>query len=126
MLFSLSVLPITETCLFLESVNLNVDSLFSFYFIERCPVGKYYDDEAGLCRSCGHGFYQPSEGSFKCLLCGLGKTTRSTEAVTSDVSGLFMLYRSHLQCLFVARASLEKNRLDSVESIWLLALASHH
>ncbi|XP_072154980.1 uncharacterized protein uif isoform X2 [Bemisia tabaci] len=51
---------------------------------ERCPAGKYYDDEAGLCRSCGHGFYQPSEGSFRCQLCGLGKTTRTTEAVSAD------------------------------------------
>lgn len=51
---------------------------------ERCPAGKYYDDEAGLCRSCGHGFYQPSEGSFKCLLCGLGKTTRTTEAISQE------------------------------------------
>ncbi|XP_052128948.1 sushi, von Willebrand factor type A, EGF and pentraxin domain-containing protein 1 [Frankliniella occidentalis] len=51
---------------------------------ERCPAGKYYDDDAGLCRSCGHGFYQPEEGSFKCLLCGLGKTTRTTEAVSEE------------------------------------------
>ncbi|XP_075226178.1 sushi, von Willebrand factor type A, EGF and pentraxin domain-containing protein uif [Lycorma delicatula] len=51
---------------------------------ERCPAGKYYDEDAGLCRSCGHGFYQPSEGSFKCLLCGLGKTTRTTEAVSQE------------------------------------------
>lgn len=52
---------------------------------ERCPAGKFYDDEAGLCRSCGHGFFQPSEGSFKCLLCGLGKTTRTSEAVSQEV-----------------------------------------
>lgn len=51
---------------------------------ERCPAGKYYDDTAGLCRSCGHGFYQPSEGSFSCLLCGLGKTTRTGEAVSHE------------------------------------------
>ncbi|XP_069668601.1 uncharacterized protein uif isoform X2 [Periplaneta americana] len=51
---------------------------------ERCPAGKYFDDEAGLCRSCGHGFYQPNEGSFSCLLCGLGKTTRATEAVSLE------------------------------------------
>lgn len=51
---------------------------------ERCPAGKYYDDVAGLCRSCGHGFYQPSEGSFSCLLCGLGKTTRTAEAVSRE------------------------------------------
>lgn len=51
---------------------------------ERCPAGKYYDDAAGLCRSCGHGFYQPEEGSFSCLLCGLGKTTRTAEAVSRE------------------------------------------
>lgn len=47
---------------------------------ERCPVGKRYDDQAGFCRSCGHGFYQPSEGSFSCIACGPGLTTRSQEA----------------------------------------------
>ncbi|XP_059477749.1 uncharacterized protein LOC132198041 isoform X1 [Neocloeon triangulifer] len=51
---------------------------------ERCPAGKFYDPEAGLCRSCGHGFYQPEEGSFACQLCGLGKTTRSAEAVSES------------------------------------------
>lgn len=51
---------------------------------EQCPAGKYYDDLAGLCRSCGHGFYQPNEGSFSCLLCGLGKTTRTAEAVSRE------------------------------------------
>lgn len=76
------------------------------FLVERCPAGKYYDDEAGLCRSCGHGFYQPNEGSFKCLLCGLGKTTRSTEAVSSDVSKirethLRIMSRSILQCSLV-------------------------
>jgi GCC2 and GCC3. len=62
---------------------------FSVLFLvvtERCPAGKYFDDEAGLCRSCGHGFYQPNEGSFSCLLCGLGKTTRTTEAVSLEVN----------------------------------------
>ncbi|XP_026678835.1 uncharacterized protein LOC103508436, partial [Diaphorina citri] len=51
---------------------------------ERCPAGKYYDDETGLCRPCGHGFFQPKEGSFRCQLCGLGKITRSTEATSQD------------------------------------------
>ena len=49
---------------------------------ERCPAGRYYDEDNGSCRSCGFGFYQPSNGSFSCLLCGLGKTTPSTEAVS--------------------------------------------
>ncbi|KAL7042588.1 hypothetical protein ACKWTF_001212 [Chironomus riparius] len=47
---------------------------------ERCPPGKYFDAETGFCRSCGYGFFQPNEGSFTCDLCGLGQTTRSTEA----------------------------------------------
>lgn len=51
-------------------------------FVERCPAGKFYDHDAGLCRSCGHGFYQPNEGSFSCEICGLGKTTRTNEAVS--------------------------------------------
>ncbi|XP_073822904.1 sushi, von Willebrand factor type A, EGF and pentraxin domain-containing protein uif isoform X2 [Musca autumnalis] len=49
---------------------------------ERCPAGKYFDSETGLCRSCGHGFFQPNEGSFSCELCGLGQTTRSAEATS--------------------------------------------
>lgn len=58
-------------------------SFYSYYnFTERCPAGKYYDHDAGLCRSCGHGFYQPQEGSFSCKICGLGKTTRTNEAVS--------------------------------------------
>lgn len=51
---------------------------------ERCPAGKYFDHDTGLCRSCGHGFYQPNEGSFACEICGLGKTTRTSEAVSRD------------------------------------------
>lgn len=61
-------------------------TVISVIFAERCPAGKYLDPEAGLCRSCGHGFYQPNEGSFSCMLCGLGKTTRTTEAVAQEVT----------------------------------------
>uniref|UniRef100_A0A6G1S766 Sushi, von Willebrand factor type A, EGF and pentraxin domain-containing protein 1 n=1 Tax=Aceria tosichella TaxID=561515 RepID=A0A6G1S766_9ACAR len=49
---------------------------------ERCPPGRYYDDLAGLCRSCGYGHYQAAEGSFGCQSCGQGLTTRSLEAVS--------------------------------------------
>ena len=28
----------------------------------RCSAGKFYDESLGLCRSCGHGYYQPFEG----------------------------------------------------------------
>ncbi|ENN80781.1 hypothetical protein YQE_02790, partial [Dendroctonus ponderosae] len=57
-------------------------TLFNSHVPERCPAGKFYDHEAGLCRSCGHGFYQPEEGAFGCQICGLGKTTRTNEAVS--------------------------------------------
>lgn len=49
---------------------------------ERCPAGKFLDAESGLCRPCGHGFFQSKEGSFSCELCGLGQTTRSAEATS--------------------------------------------
>ncbi|RWS09468.1 uncharacterized protein B4U79_12754 [Dinothrombium tinctorium] len=49
---------------------------------EKCSPGKYYDQPVGLCRSCGHGFYQPSEGAFSCFACGSGLTTRNAEAVS--------------------------------------------
>lgn len=68
-----------------QGVTVSTGARSASHCKERCPAGKYYDDEAGLCRSCGYGFYQPSEGSFKCLLCGLGKTTRTTEAVSQEV-----------------------------------------
>ena len=50
----------------------------------RCAPGKYYDEAIGLCRSCGHGNYQPNEGSFNCYPCGSELTTRSAEAVSKD------------------------------------------
>ncbi|GAB6028275.1 hypothetical protein CHUAL_002455 [Chamberlinius hualienensis] len=49
---------------------------------ERCSPGKYYEEGAGLCRSCGHGFYQPDEGKFRCLPCSFGLTTRTAEATS--------------------------------------------
>lgn len=51
---------------------------------ERCPAGKYLNPDSGLCTPCGFGFFQPREGSFACQLCGLGQTTRSTEATSRD------------------------------------------
>lgn len=51
---------------------------------ERCPAGKFLDPETGLCRPCGHGFFQSKEGSFSCDLCGLGQTTRSAEATSRE------------------------------------------
>lgn len=50
----------------------------------KCNAGKYYDESVGLCRSCGHGYYQPNEGSFGCLPCGPELTTRSAEAISKD------------------------------------------
>ena len=49
---------------------------------ERCSSGKFYDEQVGLCRPCGHGFHQAKEGSFHCTPCGPGLTTRSSEAVS--------------------------------------------
>lgn len=49
---------------------------------ERCPAGKYFDETSELCKSCGYGQYQPEEGQFTCKLCGLGKTTQKTDAVS--------------------------------------------
>ncbi|CAG7724478.1 unnamed protein product [Allacma fusca] len=49
---------------------------------ERCPAGKYFDEQTELCRSCSHGQYQSEEGQFSCKLCGLGKTTRMTDATS--------------------------------------------
>ncbi|XP_026474590.1 sushi, von Willebrand factor type A, EGF and pentraxin domain-containing protein 1-like [Ctenocephalides felis] len=51
---------------------------------ERCDPGKFFDQEAGQCRNCGHGFYQPEEGTFACKICGLGKTTRTSDATSRD------------------------------------------
>lgn len=68
---------------FIFKVLLVIKEVFNHDLItERCPAGKYFDHEAGLCRSCGHGFYQPEEGAFSCHICGLGKTTRTSEAVS--------------------------------------------
>ncbi|XP_055948273.1 uncharacterized protein LOC129981454 isoform X2 [Argiope bruennichi] len=49
---------------------------------ERCLPGLYYDDEANVCRPCGHGFYQPNEGAFSCISCGSDLTTKSDRAVS--------------------------------------------
>ena len=47
-------------------------------------MGQYFDKIVDLCRPCGYGKYQPEEGKFSCRLCGLGLTTRTKEAVSSD------------------------------------------
>ena len=49
---------------------------------QRCSPGKYFDEAAELCKSCGYGQFQPDEGQFGCKLCGLGKTTRTMDAVS--------------------------------------------
>ena len=51
---------------------------------ETCPAGKFYNLARGVCESCGNGKYQPEEGTFFCFMCGVGLTTRTTEAVTRD------------------------------------------
>ncbi|XP_074599235.1 sushi, von Willebrand factor type A, EGF and pentraxin domain-containing protein uif isoform X2 [Brevipalpus obovatus] len=49
---------------------------------QRCPAGQFYNDESRTCQQCGNGFYQPQEGSFYCVPCGQGLTTKSAEAVS--------------------------------------------
>ncbi len=51
---------------------------------ERCNAGKYYDNDLNMCRPCGYGLYQSSEGTFSCLSCGTGLTTRSSEAISQQ------------------------------------------
>lgn len=51
---------------------------------ERCAAGRYFDEEIGVCRSCGYGYYQPEEGKFACTRCARGLTTRTREAVSSS------------------------------------------
>ncbi|KAG1655606.1 Fibropellin-1 [Nymphon striatum] len=51
---------------------------------ERCGAGKFYDTGESKCKSCGYGFYQPREGQFSCIPCGLGKTTRTEESVSKE------------------------------------------
>jgi len=51
---------------------------------ERCEAGHYYDKVTELCRSCGHGRFQTSEGKFSCDLCGVGLTTRTKKATSRD------------------------------------------
>ncbi|CAG2119816.1 unnamed protein product, partial [Medioppia subpectinata] len=48
---------------------------------ERCNAGTYFDTAHNSCRPCGYGHYQPAEGSFTCISCGTGLTTRSQEAI---------------------------------------------
>ena len=49
-----------------------------------CDAGRYFDVITGLCRPCGHGRYQSQDGQFSCIMCPVGFTTRTKEAITSD------------------------------------------
>ncbi len=49
-----------------------------------CDAGRYFDVITGLCRPCGHGRYQSQNGQFSCIMCPVGFTTRTKEAITSD------------------------------------------
>ena len=60
----------------------------------KCKRGMYYDnllggsvDVEGLCVPCEFGQYQPNEGKFKCIPCGIGLTTR-----TRVIQSLFRIY----------------------------------
>jgi len=51
---------------------------------KSCPAGRYFDVITGLCRTCGHGRYQSEPGQFSCIMCPVGFTTRTKEAITPD------------------------------------------
>ncbi|XP_064091137.1 sushi, von Willebrand factor type A, EGF and pentraxin domain-containing protein 1-like isoform X2 [Macrobrachium nipponense] len=51
---------------------------------ERCAAGRYFDEDLGVCRSCGYGYYQPMEGKFSCKRCERGLTTRTNDAVSAS------------------------------------------
>ena len=51
---------------------------------EKCSAGSYYDKVTDLCRPCGHGRFQSTEGKFTCELCPVGLTTRTKKALSVD------------------------------------------
>lgn len=53
-------------------------------FLGNCDAGSFYNLGTSVCEPCGHGFYQPTPGSFACLPCGVGKTTLSATATDED------------------------------------------
>ncbi|KAI1733257.1 EGF-like domain-containing protein [Ditylenchus destructor] len=50
----------------------------------RCEPGHFFNVEHNSCEACGYGFYQPSNGAFECLPCGIGKTTLETISTQED------------------------------------------
>jgi len=51
---------------------------------ERCPAGRYFDTDLGLCKPCGVGLYQGRAGQFSCYPCERGLTTRSAESTAPE------------------------------------------
>ena len=52
---------------------------------EKCQRGMFFDKYDGeLCKPCDFGTYQPEEGKFKCVSCGVGLTTRTKNAIDKN------------------------------------------
>lgn len=50
--------------------------------LARCDVGHFLNLVNGQCEACGYGFYQPQDGMFMCIPCGIGKTTLEKTATS--------------------------------------------
>lgn len=60
----------------------------------------YFDDAKNKCVPCGYGFYQPNEGAFICISCGLDLTTKSDTAVSfQECKGKNLCYNGRLSNL---------------------------
>lgn len=72
-----------------------------FFLPERCLPGMYFDDAKNKCVPCGYGFYQPNEGAFICISCGLDLTTKSDTAVSfQECKGKNLCYNGRLSNYF--------------------------
>ncbi|XP_033732292.1 uncharacterized protein LOC117321818 [Pecten maximus] len=52
--------------------------------VPNCTLGQYYSEVSGTCELCGRGTYQDEPYQTNCTQCGLGTTTRTAGATTSD------------------------------------------
>jgi hypothetical protein len=58
--------------------------VFKITFLARCEAGHFLNLATGLCESCGYGFFQPQNGMFSCIPCGIGKTTLEKTSMSED------------------------------------------
>uniref|UniRef100_A0A915DMT8 Tyrosine-protein kinase ephrin type A/B receptor-like domain-containing protein n=1 Tax=Ditylenchus dipsaci TaxID=166011 RepID=A0A915DMT8_9BILA len=50
----------------------------------KCEPGHFLNVQHNSCEPCGYGFYQPLNGAFECLACGIGKTTLEPAATDEE------------------------------------------